>query len=116
MSATMTAELPWTTLDARARQAWETHLDRLELDLMRAERHLASGRELRVDRWDRPGTPGALPRDMVPRAQALLERQRVVMEALAASLGETARQALLARTVSEATARGTAPVYVDVAV
>lgn len=58
---------------------WETALDRLELDVMLAERMLTDpSRERRIDEpWDEPMLAGPIPPDLVERALAIRERQQI---------------------------------------
>ncbi|WP_148615838.1 hypothetical protein [Nocardioides rubriscoriae] len=94
--------------------AWAVELDRLELDVMRAERALPTGDPIRTDSWDAPTSIGPIPSVLVDRARDLLERQAVCLEAMAERLGGAARQHAMAVAVTNATGRGGVPVYVDV--
>lgn len=99
---------------ARVR-AWETELDRIELDVLRAERALASGQMLVHDEWDRPVDHGPLPEELRERAEAILARQHVVLEQMTALLGATRRHQAVVDAVERASARpAAAPVYLDV--
>lgn len=97
---------------------WETALDRLELDVLLAERMLAD--PTRVDRlshepWDEPTLSGPIPADLVERALALRERQARVEAQLAQVVGDIGRQHRFADRVGRATGRDPdRAVYVDI--
>ncbi|MDI6909275.1 hypothetical protein [Nocardioides sp.] len=97
---------------------WETALDRLELDVLLAERMLAD--PSRTDRlghepWDEPTLSGPIPADLVERARALRVRQARVEAQLTQAVGAIGRQHRFADRVDRATGRGHAyPVYLDV--
>ncbi|MBZ5736148.1 hypothetical protein K8Z61_16770 [Nocardioides sp. TRM66260-LWL] len=100
--------------DAARLTAWQVSLDRIELDVIRAERALAAGTLLVSDPWDVPADHGPLPPALRDRAQALHERQLAVLERIAATLGTTVRQQALVDAVSRtAVSDRTRPVYVD---
>lgn len=95
---------------------WETALDRLELDVMLAERTLADpsrGRHL-DEPWDEPMLAGPIPADLVERALAIRERQLRVEADLVQAVGTARRQHRFAARVDRATGRGPGrAVYVD---
>ncbi len=96
---------------------WEVTLDRLELDVVRMEHHLALGRELRTDIWDVPRSLTPLPEELRERAADLHSRQQQCLEQLATSLGTALRQHAVAEAVARVapSAHGL-PRYVDIAV
>ncbi|HEY0952526.1 hypothetical protein [Nocardioides sp.] len=97
---------------------WETALDRLELDVMLAERLLADpSREghARHEPWDEPTLSGPIPADLVDRALALRERQLRVEAELARAAGVVGQQHRFAARVDRATGRGPGgAVYLDI--
>jgi hypothetical protein len=99
-------------------EAWQVALDRIELDVIRAERALATGRGLpqEPDEWRVPDDYGPIPVALRVRAQELLGRQRDALQGMAAQLGVNAQHQSLVRDVERVTTRsGDGPVYVDVA-
>jgi hypothetical protein len=92
---------------------WETALDRLELDVLRAERKLADPDAPELDPWDEPDLVGPMPADLVERARALLERQRALRERMAVTVQDLRRHHEFASRVDRATARASRPVYLD---
>ncbi len=93
---------------------WETALDRLELDVMRAEQMASHPASCEVEPWDEPHLDGPLPHDLVERALALRARQQQAQAALASKLAALSRQHAFADRVDRATALTAQPVYVDV--
>lgn len=93
--------------------AWEAALDELEAHLIRAEHLLQTMDPEDVLNWQAPAL-GALPRYLVPRAQALLERQQRVIERLPGAISSTRAQLKLADRVGHATAPTAPPVYLDI--
>lgn len=93
---------------------WETALDRLELDVLLAERKLRDPEAPDLDEWDEPDLVGPMPADLVDRALAILARQRVVRDQLAAQAEGLRRHQDFATRVDRATARSGRPVYLDV--
>lgn len=93
---------------------WETVLDRLELDLILAERKLADPDAPDPEPWSEPQLAGPLPADLVGRARDLLARQTSVRDRLTvATLSLRRHQDFTAR-VDRATTRPGRPVYLDV--
>ena len=93
---------------------WETALDRLELDVLRAEQLTARQATFDLEPWDEPHLDGPIPDDLVERALALRARQQEVRTALVNALGALSRQHAFADRVDRATARAAQAVYVDV--
>ncbi|GCD89533.1 hypothetical protein [Nocardioides sp. LS1] len=93
---------------------WETALDRLELDVIHAERMLDDPAAADMESWDEPQLAGPIPADLVERALTIRARQERVQQALAARLGDLRRQHEFADRVDRATGRAGRPVYVDV--
>ena len=93
---------------------WETALDRLELDVMRAEQMTARPTTFELEPWDEPHLDGPIPDDLVERALALRARQQEVRAELVEALGALGRQHAFADRVDRATARVAQAVYVDV--
>jgi hypothetical protein len=63
-----------------ATMSWNIELDRLELDVMRAERALPQGDPVRTDSWNPPAVIGPIPPALVERALGLLARQEACLE------------------------------------
>jgi len=100
--------------DERLRAVWETELDRLELDVVRAERLAKGLSALAVDPWDPPAIPGQMPADLAHRAQDLLDRQGRATVELARALAAAQKQVAYGERLSDATGRAPAvPVYLD---
>jgi hypothetical protein len=105
---------------------WATALDRLELDVIRAERLLADPSRPSTSRatpygggpeqWDEPLVEGPIPADLRERALDLQARQQALRVAMVARLGALGRQHELTSRVDRATrqARVGASVYLDV--
>jgi hypothetical protein len=100
----------------RLHLVWETSLDRLELDLMRAERLLADPTAVSLESWDEPDLVGPMPDDLLERALELRARQDSLMALLAARLGAVRREHAFADRVDRATAgtRPSRPAFLDV--
>lgn len=100
-------------------EAWEVVLDRIELDLIRAERALQTGAglgEAPAD-WDVPEGYGPIPAALRGRAEDIIRRQQYALRAMAVQLGVTAQhQALVEDLESLSTRSGAGPVYVDMRV
>jgi len=99
---------------ARLHLIWETALDRLELDVLRAERAIAGASHLGLEPWDEPLVDGPMPPDLVDRALDLRARQQAVQRQLVQALQTLSRQSAFTDRVDRATARSTRPVYLDV--
>lgn len=100
--------------DDRLRAVWETEIDRLELDVIRAERLLKGLASMPTEPWDPPVIPGQMPADLAIRAQDLLDRQERATARLTAALTEAQRQLSYADRVTDVSGRAvTAPVYLD---
>ncbi len=96
-------------------ESWQLELDRLELDVMRAERAFATDGLLRTDGWQVPGLAGPMPEDLHERARELLVRQESLLAGLAERLGATGRQQAVADHVDRASTRDRSrPVYFDI--
>ncbi len=102
---------------ARHHLHWETALDRLELEVILAERILADPtRGPRPDHepWDEPQLEGPIPADLADRAMSIRARQLKVEARLVTALGAARRQHQFADRVDRATGRRTGhAVYVD---
>jgi hypothetical protein len=98
----------------RIRAVWEIELDRLELDVVRAERLLKGLQGLPTDPWIPPAVPGRMPDDLVMRAQDLLDRQGRASKRLKESLSAAQQQIAYADRVTGSLGRPAAPVYLDV--
>lgn len=101
------------TSDTRL-EAWEVTLDRIELDVIRAEVALANNAEVRIDEWDVPADHGPIPLALQSRAQEIIARQHELIAALAERLGATVRQQAVVDRVGRTSTRSHVPVYVDV--
>jgi hypothetical protein len=93
--------------------AWEVALDRLELDLVVAERLVRSGEAPVVEPWDVPAVDGPLPATLLPRALELQARQAVVEAALRDALSATSKQRALADRVNAPATGLVSSAYVD---
>lgn len=86
--------------EERRHLAWETTLDRLELDVLVGARLLAAtddaldeGTELpHLHDWEQPGDHGPIPDDLVGRAREIHARQVEVQHRLATAMAETRRR------------------------
>jgi hypothetical protein len=98
-------------------EAWEAALDRIELDVIRTERALASpDAVVRTDEWTVPDDYGPIPVALRPRAEELLARQQELLARLGERLGATAQHRALVEDVDALSGRSsTQAVYVDVA-
>lgn len=94
--------------------AWEVELDRIELDVLRAERALENGAVLRTDPWDLPVDHGPLPEELLERAVGILARQRVVTARIAEQLGVTLRQQDVVDRVGRTSLLTNLPIHLDV--
>lgn len=100
--------------DDRLRAVWETEIDRLELDVIRAERLLKGLATMPTEPWDPPVIPGQMPADLAARAQELLDRQERATARLTVALADAQRQISYADRVTDVSGRAIpAPVYLD---
>ena len=91
--------------------AWEIQLDRLELEILRAERLIKAMAPLQDPDWEAPASLGRMPVQLLPRAVEIAERQRVAEAALQRALRQTGQEMALAGSLVERTER---PRFVDV--
>lgn len=81
------------------REAWATALDALEADVADVEALLADDHLMRdnpvADPWSPPAGLGPLPVELRPRADAILARQLAASTALAVTITETRKQAVV---------------------
>jgi len=99
--------------------AWQVTLDRIELDVIRAERGLAQGLGQgpvrTVDQWDKPADHGPVPDELRDRAEEILARQRECMASMTALLGVNAKHQAMTDVLGQvSTRRHGLAVYVDV--
>ena len=99
---------------ARHHLHWETTLDRLELDVLQAERILADPDRRAPEAWQQPAVSGPIPPDLVQRAATIVARPAREQAQLAAPLGTVARHHEFAARVDRATRREGAAVFLDV--
>lgn len=92
---------------------WETALDRLELDVILAERMLEDPTRPAPEPWDETQLEGPIPSHLRQRALDIRARQREVQHALQGLRGAVARQHDFARRVDRATGRTDRSVYLD---
>lgn len=98
----------------RLRAVWEVELDRLEIDVVRAERLLKGLDNLPTEPWNPPLMPGQIPADLAGRAQELLDRQERATRELNGALTAAKKQIAYAARLTDATGRGpVGPVYLD---
>ncbi|MDP2773622.1 MAG: hypothetical protein Q8O61_08700 [Nocardioides sp.] len=96
-------------------ECWQVELDRLELDVILAERAMATGKELRTEPWVAPCLPGPVPEDLRERAVEILGRQQALVTGLTERTVATYRQQDFADHVGRVSARDRSrPVYVDI--
>jgi hypothetical protein len=100
--------------DDRHHLHWATALDRLELEVILAERRLEDPTRPAPESWDEPDLQGPIPADLRERAVALLDRQHRVRVAMTTLLGSIGRQHDFANRVDRATRRTGQAVYLDV--
>ena len=103
-----------THLAQDATVAWEIALDRLEVDLVLAERLLHTLQSpADLSAWEQPPLASPLPDQLVPRAQRLALRQQHLLESLSVAMDQSRRQRDLANRVGQATTGPVRPVYID---
>ncbi len=91
---------------ASRHEAWEVALDRIELDLIRAEQAMAKGAGLdRIDEWRVPDYYGPIPLSLRPRAEEILARQRQVVQQIADRLNVTVQHQSILDGVGQLTTR-----------
>jgi len=96
------------------RDAWASALDDLELSLAQGERLLAGEQIDSPTPWTPPVIEAPLPPDMLERAQALLGRQRQLIDRTAAAMSGHRQRIDLVGKLSSSSNRVTGrPVYVD---
>ncbi len=94
--------------------AWEVALDRLELDLVMAERLIRTGQPPTETPWDVPALDGPLPTDLLPRALELQARQTVVEASLREAMSATSKHRSFADRVNSKPVNGlVSSAYVD---
>ena len=93
--------------------AWVEALDRLELDVERADQMLRANDPEPMPPWEPPALHVSMPEDLLPRARLILERQLVVAEDIARAVTTTQRHRALAARIS-ANNPPEVPVYLDV--
>lgn len=94
-------------------EEWATALDRLELELHRAEQLLRANAPTPTVAWEPPVMRAPLPTDLMPRARLILERQLALANDVALAVARTRRELALTAKVAE-TAPPEIPVYLDV--
>jgi hypothetical protein len=101
-------------VDPDFRDAWVEALERLELDVERAEALLAAEADPApgTAAWAPPEMRAPLPADLEPRARLLLERQLAVAARLTEQVTATGRQQRLTERI-RGTAHPDVPVYLD---
>jgi hypothetical protein len=101
---------------ASRHEAWQVALDRVELDLIRAERAVEAGTGLaRLDEWRVPDYYGPIPVSLRPRAEEILARQRLALRRITEQLGVTAQHQAIVDSASRLSGRTSdLAVYVDV--
>lgn len=100
--------------DDRHHLHWATALDRLELEVILAERRLEDPSRPAPDTWDEPQLEGPIPADLRERALALRERQHRVRVSMTTMLGTIGRQHDFANRVDRATRVPAPAVYLDI--
>jgi hypothetical protein len=100
------------------REAWSAALDELEMDVTATEAMLADVRRLNetpeADPWKPPQDLGALPLELVPRADEILTRQLRAAEEIARRLTSTRQQQVVTGRI-ETGERMKRPLYLDCA-
>lgn len=91
---------------------WEVELDRLDLELIRAQRLMNALAPVESPEWRPPSLVGPMPEHLVPRAREILERQASMLTEIVHALHRTQRQRRFADHAGLSAASG--PVYVDV--
>jgi hypothetical protein len=92
---------------------WVLALDRLEVDVLLAERLVRSLDPAPLQEWRPPLLTGPMPDDLVDRATAILRRQEAVLAALTSALDLNGRHQGLTRRIAAVLTPGPRPAYVD---
>ena len=100
------------TTDSSHARAWEVELDRLELDVIRAQRLVQAVDPVEHVHWRPPALVGPMPEHLLPRARDILERQTAVLAEMVPALQRTERHRRFADQAVADTHGG--PVYIDV--
>lgn len=96
-------------------EAWEVAVDRIEMDVIRAERALANDELFTLEEWVPPRVTGELPAALRARAEELLDRQRAVLARTGEKFAATIRHQAVVEELGRATRPGQSrPAYVDV--
>ncbi len=97
-------------------ESWVMVLDRIELDVIRAERAFERGGDFTpVEEWHVPVTYGPIPVPLRRRAEDILRRQRRVLALLSDRLTTTLQQRAIVNDVVQLSSRASElAVYVDV--
>lgn len=116
MQSPLSSDRPTGSRLGARHEAWEVNLDRIELDLIRAERAVDDPtRTVVVSAWDEPDDYGPIPAALRARAEDIVARQQAVLRRLGEHLGVTAhRQAVIDDVQALSRPAGTHAVYVDV--
>lgn len=93
--------------------AWVEALDRLDLDVERAEVMLRANDPEPMPVWQPPVMHMSLPEDLLPRARLILERQLAVTNDLTRAIATSRRQRELTSRLSN-NLPADIPVYLDV--
>ena len=99
--------------DTDWRAAWVQALDRLEVDLDRAEQMLRVNDPEPMPAWTPPVMHLSMPEDLMPRARLILERQLAIAHDIAKAAATTQQHQALATKMS-ANIPPEIPVYLDV--
>jgi hypothetical protein len=91
---------------------WETELDRLDVEVLWAERLLSASRPLDRTGWTPPTPSGPLPVHLLPRAVEIHKRQGVVLDKLLRSMRMTAQHRVYVEHMTDQAE--SLPRYVDV--
>jgi hypothetical protein len=95
------------------RTQWLDALDRLEVDVERAEQMLRAHDPAPMPEWQPPVVHISLPEDLVPRARLILERQLAVANDITRAITTNQQQRALTSKIS-ANIPADIPVYLDI--
>jgi hypothetical protein len=99
------------------REEWVSALDALEADVESIERLIEDEHRAQelpaADPWSPPAEMGALPLDLKPRADQILERQIAAAQAVSAAIIGNRRQTAYAAKIEVGTAGKAIPNYLD---